>query len=182
VFARCVSVAGGIVLLATSCNDPLPEERFADRVCSMTVPFAEQMLEAYDDVVQTRASSGLASRATLEQHIFEGKHIVARFAARLRAVPAVESAAGAQATIHLEAHAAAALDRVSREERRVRRLPEEITRAESAHSLEQIEVTLFNAFAEMISAPALTAEFVPQFKAAFEGADSCKELEAMGQD
>ena len=146
------------------------------------MPFAEQMLEAHDDVAETLESSGGASRAKLERHIFDGKHIVARFASRLRAVPAVESDAGARAAKQLEAYAASALDRVRREERRLRTLPERITPVQSARSLERIEVTFFNAFAELVSAPGLTAEFVPEFKAAFKEADSCKELEAIGQD
>jgi hypothetical protein len=146
------------------------------------VPFARELLEALDEVEQARAAPGRDARAQLARRVFDGKQITARYAARIRSVEPPDSDAGIQAKKWVDFSAAEALERVRRAERHVRRLPEDISLVQSSRSLELLQLTFVNVIlVDMKGVPWSIRQFVPELRAAFADADSCKELEAIGK-
>jgi hypothetical protein len=177
--ARLASIAAAVALLSTGCAGSSPEEDFAASLCSRTVPFAREMLEAIEQVERTTAKRGRDARATLARHVFDGKQIAARYAARVRSVAHPDSKAGIRAKKFVDFSAAGVVERVRRDERYVRRLPEDIS-LESG-SLQRVHSTFVFNFFEMKSLPWTIRQFVPELRAAFRDAESCEELDAIGQ-
>jgi len=176
------SLAAALALLAAGCGGPSPEERFAESVCSTTLPWAQKMLKTYEITRLIRAAPGADSVVALNQGALIGKSNAKGFGLELRAIPVPETEAGREAKRWLEHSARESLEFMAEEVRHVRRLRLNITLLQSIRELQRLELALVRAFAMMATTAGNIQEFVPELKEPFEKADSCTELEALGTD
>lgn len=178
----CLAVLAAAVVLTAiqdgGYGDPSPEERFAENVCSTILPRAQELLDTYDSVVHERAAPGPDARVALWALALRGKETTWELRNEVRALSVPDTDAGRLAAAYVKNDAGFALEGMSEEERRARRLPESITLLQSIRGLDRLEQALSSAWAAVLNYDIIGAT-VPELKEPFENADSCKELEAL---
>jgi hypothetical protein len=168
-------VAGvAIALVAADGAAPSPDERFAASVCSTTLPWAEEMIEIWDDAIHTRAAPGHdAGWLKLYGLAYQGKEVARKYGAEIRALRVPDTQAGTKTAKYLEWYSRRPFETMANEERRLRKLPMDFTLLQSIRGLNNFELVLVMALSEMGDDLVL---LVPELVEAFETADSCGEL------
>lgn len=180
---RLAATLGAVMaLLASGCGGPSPDERLAESVCTTTLTWAERMLGTYDEARLTRAAPGNDSLVILSGLALRGKGDAMTFASDLRAVPVPDTDAGRQVRRSLEDAGNRTVEVMSELERYVRTLPESVTLLQSIRGLQRLESDLVTVVLAMKAVPDPIKMLVPELREAFESADSCKALEAVGTD
>lgn len=171
-----------VVLLAVGCGGPSPEERFAERVCSTTVPWAEKMLSTYEETRLIRAAPGSDSVVRLNHAALRGKADAKSLGIELKAVPVPDTEAARRAEGVFVQSADRALQIMSEQELHVRGLRLNISLVQSIRELARLELALVNTLTTMTTIPSSIRTAMPTLRDEFETAESCKELEAVGRE
>ena len=175
IVAVCIGV--GVALLVVQRDGSSPDERFAENICSTTLPWARRMRRIFDDSVHTRAAPGHdAGWLRLYGLAYRGMETTRKYGVRIRAVPVPETEAGRKAAKFMDVYSRRPFGWMAEEERRVRKLPRDITLLQSIRGLNHMELTLSLALAEMGDALVL---YVPELVDDFQKADSCKKLRVL---
>jgi hypothetical protein len=114
--------------------------------------------------------------------IHRGKMVATKLVQEVRALPVPDTDAGRSAAIHLEDEVRAVFDRLATEERRVRSLSESPTLLQTIRALNDLEVAFAQAVSGLKTIDYGVTTYVPDLQQSFENAESCKELNALGED
>jgi hypothetical protein len=137
------------------------------------------VLDILDGVGRIRARSGPEARAELLAVIERSQEVAQKLGDDLRSIPKPETEAARRASNFFGTFARGAHDRMVAEERRVRRLPANPTRQQSARALSELEQALGEAYVLMISVKAAIKQVLPELIEPYEKAQSCQELDEL---
>jgi hypothetical protein len=169
-----------VALLAVGCGGQSAEERYAEEVCSTILPLAQDVSQAYDEVKAVHPAAGRDAWAEIYGHVLGSQEIAAQYAAKVRALPTLDGAAGQSAKDFLDHSAVDSVEILADEEQSLRQLPWTITRRQSTVRLQQLELALVRVLSAMTAAPVNIASVVPELSEAFQKAHSCIELGKVG--
>jgi hypothetical protein len=177
-----VFVATAITLVAAGHGGPSPDERFAEDVCATSLPWVEDMIEVHDDAVHTRAAPGHdAGWLPVYGIAYRGQEVARKYGTAIRALQVPDTDAGKKAGRYLDWWSRRPLQTMTREERRMRKLPREMTLLQSIRALNAVELQLLIALSEMGDGGILLL-VVPELQPAFKRADSCEDLRVLIAD
>jgi hypothetical protein len=171
----------GLVVIVVGCSGSSSGGDLVGRVCSTSVPLAEDMYSAFQRADQLKPASGVEARNDLLRHTLAGKEIASRYKMEIEAIPIPDTQAGREAEGFLNIAVADAKDTFTQQERQILRLPTSIAIAQSMRQLDSLKLAFVRVIYTMIIAPTNIAEFVPDMRPEFESSASCDELAAIGE-
>jgi hypothetical protein len=170
-----------LALVVAGCGDPSPEDRYAERVCSVLLLHGQELLDTYEVVNNKRAAPGRDARVSLLLSAMAGADTTWRLRRKLNALAVPDTDGARKAAAYIDATARSADSWVVHELQKTRRLPKNITLVQSTQGLDQLEVSLMTAFLILGSYDIVEVR-VPELWPSFEKAESCKDFGTLGQD
>lgn len=179
--AAVVAALALVVLAAAGCgDDPTPEERYAESACSALVASGQELLDIHQAVNDTRPVPVRDARASLGRYSMLARDSARELRRKLRAIPVPDTAEGTEAANYIRVIGESFDSGMTEQVKLVNRLPQSITLVQSVHGLDQLEDSLFLAFSNLGTYDIVEVR-VPEAWDAFAQAESCKELDALGQ-
>ncbi len=166
-------------VIVTGCSSA-PEPTFAERVCSATLPIAEDYGDVYDDVHEIRAPVGKGARATLAVHVLSAKALASRFGAAMRGISIPDSEVGDVGAVIQDA-VNAAQGVIAEAETHVIALPDDLPLRQSVRSLEYVRAAIVHLGFDLIYLPDYIGRKVPRYASALADSESCKDLVALAR-